>query len=233
MTVAGRCPVFALCIDTLADRTNNRMWSEEDNGMSLPEIGAPSLPSRIRDAAAYPRWSTLGQLPEPAADRVKDHTFRFAINDGSKPASEARRDTGPLLVRFETHDLDIKARGQRYLDTGSAYKKRIRELTEQAELDGYSLRQPSKAAFLEFIGKHPLISRGRLILMENGNLRAVWKDENGTHIGLQFLDNRSIQYVIFKQRETSAPVSRVYGRDTMKGISKQIDAFDLDDVLYK
>ena len=68
--------------------------------------------------------------------------------------------------------------------------------------------------------------------MENGNLRAVWKGANGAHMGLQFLDNRSIQYVIFKQRETSAPVSRVYGRDTMKGISKQIDAFDLDDLLY-
>ena len=201
--------------------------------MSLPESGALSLSSRIKNAATYLPWPAGGQLPEPAADRVNDRPFRFATNDDSKTASEARRDTVRLLVPFETHDPEIKARVQRYRDTVSAYKKRIRMLTEQAELDGYSLRQPSKAAFLEFLEKNPLISRGRLVLMENGNLRAVWKDENGTHIGLQFLNNRSIQYVIFKQRETSAPVSRVYGRDTMKGISKQIDAFDLDDVLYK
>ena len=121
---------------------------------------------------------------------------------------------------------------QRYRDTVSAYKKRIRILKEQAELDGYSLNQPSKAALLEFLEKNPLIRRGRLVLMENGNLRAVWQGENGAHIGLQFLNSRSIQYVIFKQRETSSPVSRVYGRDTMKGISKQIDAFDLHGVLY-
>ena len=68
--------------------------------------------------------------------------------------------------------------------------------------------------------------------MENGNLRAVWKGKNGAHIGLQFLDNGLIQYVIFKQRKRSLPVSRVYGRDTIDGVKRQIDAFDLRSVLY-
>ena len=129
-------------------------------------------------------------------------------------------------------DYRIRSKVQRDRGTVSAYKKRIRILKEQAELDGYSLNHPSKAAFLEFLDKNPLIRRGRLVHMENGNLRAVWKGANGVHIGLQFLNSRSIQYVIFKQRENSSPVSRVYGCDTMKGIAKQIDAFDLGDVLY-
>ena len=200
--------------------------------MSFSEFGAPSFLSRMKDVAVYRPWPTLGQLPEPVANCVKDRPFRFATNDGEEPVSESGRDTVQLLVPLETHDPEIKAKVQRYRDIVSAYKNRIRVLTEQAELDGYSLRQPSKAAFLEFLVKNPFIRRGRLVLMENGNLRAVWKGDNGTHLGLQFLANRSIQYVIFKQREISAPVSRVYGRDTMKGISKQIDAFDLEDVLY-
>ncbi len=74
--------------------------------------------------------------------------------------------------------------------------------------------------------------RGRLVLMENGNLRAVWKGKNSAHVALQFIDSRTIQYVIFKQREPSTPVSRASGRDTMEGISNQISAFDLDDILY-
>ena len=133
---------------------------------------------------------------------------------------------GPDLV-----DNKIRSKA-RYHDTVSAYKKRIRVLKEQAEHCGYSLNQPSEAAFLEFLAKNPLIRRGRLVLMENGNLRAVWKGANGAHIGLQFLNSRSVQYAIFKQREISSPVSRVYGRDTMKGIARQIDAFDLGDFLY-
>lgn len=69
--------------------------------------------------------------------------------------------------------------------------------------------------------------------MENGNFRAVWKSKNGVHIGLQFLDNGLIQYVIFKQRSPTLPVSRVFGRDTTDGIISLIDAFDLGSVLYK
>ena len=68
--------------------------------------------------------------------------------------------------------------------------------------------------------------------MENGNLRAVWKGENEAHIGLQFINNRSIQYVIFTRREPQSPVSRVSGRDTLDGIKRQIEAFDLKSVLY-
>ena len=177
-------------------------------------------------------WPALGEVPVSTASGTEDEPFSFEPIERREPTPVTTSESVRLLVPLEGHDRAIKSKVQQYRDTVSAYKSRIRILKEEAELDGYSLNQPSKAAFLEFLGKNPLIRRGRLVLMENGNLRAVWKGENSAHIGLQFLDNRSIQYVIFKQREISAPVSRVYGRDTMKGISKQINAFDLDDVLY-
>ena len=113
----------------------------------------------------------------------------------------------------------------------SAYVKRIATLVEQAELDGYSLNPPSRTAFFEFLKKNPLARRGRLVLMENGNLRAVWDGENEAHIGLQFRDTQSVQYVIFTRRRPSAPVSRVSGCDTLEGIMKQIDAFELSGVV--
>ncbi len=163
---------------------------------------------------------------------MKDGPFSFETTERLVPTSATAGESVPPLVPLEEHDSAIASKVERYRDTVSAYKSRIRVLKEQAELDGYTLNQRSKAAFLEFIDKNPLIKRGRLVLMENGNLRAVWKGKNGAHVGLQFLDGRSIQYVIFKQRETSSPVSRAYGRDTMRGISKQVEAFDLGDVLY-
>ena len=163
---------------------------------------------------------------------MQDVSFSFWTIESAESTPKTTSESFRLLVPLEAYDRAIKSRVQRYRDTVSAYKNRIRVLKEQAELDGYSLNQPSKAAFLEFLEKNPLIRRGRLVLMENGNLRAVWKGGNSAHIGLQFLDNRSIQYVIFKQRIPSEPISRVTGRDTMEGISRQIDAFDLGSVLY-
>ena len=180
-------------------------------------------------------WPVLGEvqvLTVLTTGSVKDGTFSFETTERLVPASAATSESVPPLVPLEEHESAIESKVERYRDMVSAYKSRIRVLKEQAELDGYTLNQRSKAAFLEFIDKNPLIKRGRLVLTENGNLRAVWKGKNGAHVGLQFLDGRSIQYVIFKQRETSSPVSRAYGRDTMRGISKQIETFDLDDVLY-
>ena len=199
--------------------------------MTSIEFRGQSLSSQIF-SVANPPWPTVGQLPAPAREQMQDTPFRPPATGGSESASETIRESFRLLVPLETHDGGIEATVQQYRDTASAYKDRIRVLKEQAEFDGYLLSQPSKAAFLEFIERNPRIKRGRLLLMENGNLRAVWKGENGAHLGLQFRDRQSIQYVIFKQRKPSAPVSRVSGSDTMEGISRQIEAFDLGNVLY-
>ena len=116
--------------------------------------------------------------------------------------------------------------------TVSAYDDRIEVLREQATLEGYSLNHDSKAGFLEFFRRNPLINSGRLFLLENGNLRAVWKGDDGAHIGLQFLSEKTIQYVFFARRESALSVSRASGRDTVDGVRRQIAAFDLDELIY-
>ena len=69
--------------------------------------------------------------------------------------------------------------------------------------------------------------------MDNGNLRAIWKDEHGARLGLQFLGGRMVQYVIFKRRKKEQPVSRVTGRDSLEGFERQIHAFELHSLLYE
>ena len=192
-----------------------------------PDLVAKGIP--ITSGLALP---VLGELQLAEGNGTEEEPFPFEAVESGDPTSAVRSDSVRLRTPLEEQDHPIKSKVERYRDTVSAYKKRIRILKEQAELGGFSLDQRSNAAFLEFLERNPLVRRGQLVLMENGNLRAVWKGGDGAHIGLQFLNNRAIQYVIFKQREVSSPVSRVYGRDTMKGISKQIDAFDLHDVLF-
>lgn len=116
--------------------------------------------------------------------------------------------------------------------TVDAYDDRISILEEQASIEGYPLNSQSKETFLEFFKNNPLTRLGRLFLQESGNLRAVWKGDDASHVGLQFLNNGLIQYVLFKQRNADGPVSRAYGRDTPAGVLAQISALELDQVLY-
>ena len=114
-----------------------------------------------------------------------------------------------------------------------AYEDRIRELCGYAAEDGYDLNMMSYRDFWRFVRTEPEIRRGNLILGDNGNLHAVWRDGNGTHLGLQFLGAGVVQYVIFKKRKAASVVSRVAGRDTFDGLRRQIDAFDLRSLLYQ
>ncbi len=69
--------------------------------------------------------------------------------------------------------------------------------------------------------------------MDNGNLRAIWRDEREAHLGLQFLGGGMVQYVIFKRRENEQSISRVTGRDSLEGLERQFDAFELRSLLYE
>ena len=136
-----------------------------------------------------------------------------------------------LLDPIDTYGQEVKSKVDALPDSISAFDDRLEELSEQALLHGHSINAASRNSFLAFFKKNPLIRRGRLVLMENGNLRAVWKGENAAHIGLQFMSASSIQYVLFKHRKESPAVSRAYGRDSLEGVMRQIGALDLQSIL--
>ena len=119
------------------------------------------------------------------------------------------------------------------MDDSDIYRSRIKELCAYAVDDGYSLRPESEQGFWNFFGAGPSLRRFELVLIDNGNLRAVWQDEEETHVGLQFLGDDIVQFVLFKRRCASRPVSRVVGRDTVAGFESQIRAFELQSLLYE
>lgn len=112
-----------------------------------------------------------------------------------------------------------------------AYSSRIAYLRDEAKHDGYGLNEGSEGDFKRFVRLLPYMRKGDLVLMDNGNLRAVWKDEHGGRLGLQFLGGNMAQYVIFRRRQTDRGISRVAGCDSLEGIGRQIEAFELHSLL--
>ena len=113
-----------------------------------------------------------------------------------------------------------------------AYQSRIEELRRFAALDGFSVNKASERDFWSFLTSMPFLRRAGVILMENGNLRAVWRSDDKSRLALQFLGNRSVEYVIFKRRRGAKEVSRAAGFDTLDGLKRQIYAFDLTTLVY-
>lgn len=111
------------------------------------------------------------------------------------------------------------------------YLERLAVLCNHALEDGYFLNGRSAHDFWIFILTEHQVRSGTLVLMDNGNLRIMWRDEQETQLGLQFLGDGLVQYVVFKQRHATKPVSRVTGRDTLEGIKRQIEAFELSSLL--
>ena len=105
---------------------------------------------------------------------------------------------------------------------------RIESLRGDAMLDGFDASAASEQDFWLFLKSIPFAEKAGLVLLDNGHLRAVWKGEKGEFLGLQFLGDGMIQYVIFGRGENSDHIPRVAGRDTFEGVKKQVRNFKLD-----
>lgn len=112
-----------------------------------------------------------------------------------------------------------------------AYKDRIGALHADALDNDISINAHSESNFLSFINSLPFLKKGTLFLLENGNLRAVWKSALGDYIGLQFLGGQKTQFVIFKVRERPGKIARIAGHDDFKGVHTLISALELNGLL--
>ena len=157
------------------------------------------------------------------------HAGAIALGGATSLDPEAA-DLEETGTRSDTDSNDeVHYRNTKY----DAYLSRMRLLKDEAVRDGYVLNLASEVDFRHFVLSTPDIRRGNLVLMDNGNLRAIWKDDNGTRLGLQFLGGKMVQYVIFRRRRKEQPISRATGRDSLEGFERQIHAFELHSLLYE
>ena len=113
----------------------------------------------------------------------------------------------------------------------NAYQDRIEALRCEGEVDGITLNASSEKDFYLFVKSAPYTRKASLVLIDNGNLRAVWRNDDGSHVGVQFRGEQSASYVIFKPRSSTPDVSRVSGTDTLEGVNGQIHALGLETLL--
>ena len=201
-----------------------------------PTHAAPGRPGRLQSLPAT--WlRKLGVSGEGAIDTDDVHSSSLIWCPKSSLARSQRRlgsavpgSSGPA-TGFGPAALKPRP--------SDSYRGRLAYLRDEGLPDGCQLNRASEQDFRCFVDDQAKLRRGDLVLADNGNLRAVWTDDTGSHCGLQFLGDAMVQYVIFKRRPGPVAlgggkrVSRVAGRDTIDGVLRQIDAFDLTSLLYE
>ena len=208
---AGKLDGIESALDRLGIRGGGAMRIDDD--CSSPKIRWISAPSRSPDykIASYKALDAASSIL--AGNPVEITTMEGRLGEAGAAGLK---------------------KGREAVEQGlDPYQARIDYLKREAAHDGYLLNDVSEADFRQFVGSASGLRTGGLVLMDNGNLRAIWKDGEGSRLGLQFLGGGMVQYVVFKRRSAKQQVSRVAGRDTFKGILRQVEAFDLGSLLHE
>ena len=77
------------------------------------------------------------------------------------------------------------------------YYDRISELVEIAKYEGGQYNKESEAYFWRFINKITPVNKAGLTLTDDGNLIAVWDDNNDNYFDVEFIEDKTLEYVAF------------------------------------
>lgn len=110
----------------------------------------------------------------------------------------------------------------------SAALQRIERLKADARIEDLEVSEASEEDLVAFLKAQTFTRRPSIGLLDNGNLRAVWRNSKHEQIGLQFRGDGECQYVFLSSRKDGQPMAATYGRDTVAVASKLIAALELE-----
>jgi hypothetical protein len=184
----------------------------------------------LPSAVFYDPAGRLGVVfsPEPRRRRgaaVRSTSTSISIEELSLPIAEGRV-ASALAAEGPDAGLDKPRAATMELS------KRIQFLKVESEIDRVPFSDASLADFQAFLRDIGPRARPSLFLNDNGNLRALWKNDQREQIGLQFLGDGNIQFVIFKQRGGALKMARVAGIDAKDKIFGHIKASGAEGLLF-
>ena len=135
---------------------------------------------------------------------------------------------GQSLDPHGEEDVRATQRGNASLEAVQRhYRQRLNVLVAEGKQESISLNPESTIDLFRFIKTIGFTKHASLVLMDNGDIRAVWQDESGGHLALRFLGRGQVQFVIIKHRTKRHEASRVTGTDGFEVIKKQVRLYGL------
>lgn len=183
------------------------------------------------DVSSSERESLSSLGLEIAKEVANERLFSWVMSgDRSKGtiSSFSERESEPSIEPSKELAQEQAQIAQKHLAAFNSARSRIDELKSAAQLEDQPVNAASEKDLLAFLNTKLFARRPYITLLDNGNLRALWKNSAGEQIGLQFRGGKTVQYVFFSRRADGPPfVARCSGRDTLANIDRLIEAHDL------
>jgi hypothetical protein len=103
----------------------------------------------------------------------------------------------------------------------TAYQTRIEYLRADGEIDGVEIMPSSEGDFWEFVNMVPEWEKASLILVDDGNLRAVWRKPGKDRINVEFLGDGVVEVAIFEGGQIPEAYERRTIIEAIKNIQEQ------------
>lgn len=178
-----------------------------------PHLFTPSAARRQYSQILIGYPSTSRSLTDKEIEAI-------AGSQGSGPAGSVR----DLDQTFGAVELLLRKHQKLARDSAKVLTQtsvRIDALENYAHEEGSPFSSISKDALLNAIEDWGATRRPFVALLENGNLRAVWK-AGREQIAVQFLSRSVVQFVIFVERKNGF-ISRSSGRDSLVSFFTSLD----------
>lgn len=106
-------------------------------------------------------------------------------------------------------------------------------LCDEAVYGEVPLNQSSFDDFRRLVAGSGCLRGAELVLMDNGNLQAIWEDERrGKELCVQFLGNREVRYVIVERSGGGRPQASS-GWSSLDRIVQRVEALGLGSLLCR
>ena len=105
------------------------------------------------------------------------------------------------------------------------YQERIDYLDEVGKDEDISMSSDSCDDFWTFIKNYRPVPKADLILTDNGNLVAIWYENSGTNVEVEFLGDGQGKLIVFRDPKNPLHILPEISTDTLVSIGEQISEF--------
>ena len=182
----------------------------------------------------FTRAMLVTSMPVRASEPVDSIEYLLSRNV-SQTTPVSPTDAERLYERIV--ELEIAAQEEYYIasDESSAevitpkldsiennYQQRIAQLEEIAEEEDISFSSSSAQDFWRFIKDYRPSPQAGLILTDDGNLVAIWRDSTGGDVEVEFLGDQQCKMIVFKNPKEPLRVLPEISTDTLAYIGQHV-----------
>jgi hypothetical protein len=183
------------------------------NNLNLPNVTF-SVPPLSFDEVEYTR-SLQRKAPLRSPNKANDITT----------PTLSHTDIGPYSAAIDEKTAEVTVAAAVKISLLTKISQRLSELFEIAREEEIACNVNSLRDMIAFLNSIKFSKRPAIFLLDSGNFRLVWKNEDNEQFAAHFLGRETVNFVIFKV-QGNGDTARVAGTCSLNSLWRQVEALN-------